>query len=253
MMDEPRFCVAASLGLLVTAVATFFVLMRVSAPYGRHARRGWGPSIPARVGWLVMESPSCLLFVPVFLAGRHADELVPRILLGFWLLHYVHRTFIFPLRIRERGRRMPLVVMGLALAFQLLNSYLNARYVSELGHYGAGWLSDPRCVAGFGLFLGGWIINHHSDGILLRLRASDDLGYRMPQGGLFRWVSCPNYLGELVEWTGWALMTWSLAGLAFAAFTAANLVPRARDHHRWYRRTFATYPATRKALLPFVW
>jgi protein-S-isoprenylcysteine O-methyltransferase Ste14 len=252
-MDETTLYAGASLGVLVAAAATFLVLMRVSAPYGRHARGGWGPSIPARVGWLVMESPSCLVFVPVFLAGRHAGELVPRILLGLWLLHYVYRTFVFPLRIREGGRRMPLVVMGLGLAFQLLNSCLNARYVSELGHYGAGWLGDPRCAVGLTLFLIGWSVNHHSDGILLTLRASGDLGYRMPDGGLFRWVSCPNYLGELVEWTGWALMTWSLAGLAFAAFTAANLVPRARDHHRWYRRTFASYPATRKALLPYVW
>ena len=252
-MDEARLYAALSLGLVGAAAATFLVLMRVSAPYGRHARGGWGPSIPARVGWLVMESPSCWLFVPVFLAGRHADELVPRILLGLWLLHYVYRTFVFPLRIRAGGRRMPLVVMGLALAFQLVNSYLNARYVSHLGHYGAGWLGDPRCAAGFTLFLVGSAINHHSDGILLKLRASGDLGYRMPEGGLFRWVSCPNYLGELVEWTGWALATWSLAGLAFAAFTAANLVPRARDHHRWYRRTFPAYPATRKALVPFIW
>ncbi len=251
-MDEGRLHAGLSLGLLGTAVVTFFVLMRVSAPYGRHARGGWGPGIPARIGWVVMESPSVLLFVPIFLAGEHANELVPRILFGLWLFHYVYRTFVFPLRMRASGRRMPLVVMGLALVFQLLNSYLIARYVSHFGRYGAAWLGDPRCAAGITLFLLGWAINYHSDGILLALRASGDVGYRLPSSGLFRWVSCPNYLGELVEWTGWALASWSLAGLAFAAFTAANLVPRARDHHRWYTRTFPDYPATRKALLPFV-
>ena len=52
----------------------------------------------------------------------------------------------------------------------------------------------------------------------------------------------PNYLGEIVEWTGWALATWSLAGLAFAVYTAANLAPRAVANHDWYLSTFDDYP-----------
>ena len=76
--------------------------------------------------------------------------------------------------------------------------------------------------------------------------------YAIPHGGGFEWVSAPNYLGELIEWSGWALATWSLAGLAFALFSAANLVPRALSNHRWYRQTFPAYPPQRKALLPFV-
>ena len=41
--------------------------------------------------------------------------------------------------------------------------------------------------------------------------------------GVHRYVRHPNYLGEIVQWTGWAIMTWSLAGLAFALF------PRQRE------------------------
>jgi protein-S-isoprenylcysteine O-methyltransferase Ste14 len=252
-MDEARLHAGLSLALIALASVTFLMLMRVSAPYGRHERTGWGPRIPARIGWLLMESPACLVFVPVFLTGQHAGELVPRVFLALWLLHYVYRTFVFPFRIRSRGRQMPLMVMALAFVFQLVNSYLNARYVAHFGSYSEWWLVDARCAAGVVLFLVGWAINHHSDAILLSLRASGDRGYRIPDGGLFRWVSCPNYLGELVEWIGWALLTWSPAGLAFAAFTAANLVPRARTHHRWYKATFADYPPERRALLPFVW
>jgi len=74
----------------------------------------------------------------------------------------------------------------------------------------------------------------------------------MPRGGLFDLVSCPNYFGEVLEWTGWAIATWSLPGAAFAAFTFANLAPRALSNHEWYRRTFADYPASRRALLPYV-
>jgi len=92
----------------------------------------------------------------------------------------------------------------------------------------------------------------HADAILVRLREPGGSRYRVPEGGLYRWVSCPNYLGEIVEWLGWAVATWSLPGLAFAVFTMANLVPRAMANHRWYRQEFPDYPETRRALIPGV-
>ena len=91
-----------------------------------------------------------------------------------------------------------------------------------------------------------------SDHKLRRLRASTGDGYQIPYGGAYRWVSCPNYLGEIVEWAGWALATWSPAGLAFALYTVANLAPRAVDHHAWYHRQFPNYPAKRRALIPYI-
>ena len=67
---------------------------------------------------------------------------------------------------------------------------------------------------------------------------------------MFRWISCPNYFGEILEWSGWALASWTLAGVAFAIFTFANLAPRARAHHQWYQQYFLDYPQNRKALIP---
>ncbi len=103
------------------------------------------------------------------------------------------------------------------------------------------------------IFVAGFVINRGADAALRRLRQPGDGGYRVPRGGLYRWISCPNYLGEILVWCGWALATWSLPGLAFALFTAANLAPRARAHHRWYREHFPDYPAERKALVPRLW
>jgi len=65
-------------------------------------------------------------------------------------------------------------------------------------------------------------------------------------------VSCPNLFGEIVEWSGFAMMCWNLPALSFAIWTAANLIPRAISHHRWYRQRFADYPAARKAVIPFI-
>lgn len=100
------------------------------------------------------------------------------------------------------------------------------------------------------MFVAGFVIHAHSDTLLRHLQRGE---YVVPGGGMFRFVSSPNYFGEMVEWTGWAVATWSVAGLAFAVFTIANLLPRAVSDHRWYQKTFSEYPADRKILIPFLW
>lgn len=149
---------------------------------------------------------------------------------------------------------MPLSIVTMGLFFNIGNGYLNGRYLFALAPArAAGWLADPRFVLGVILFVGGFVAHVTADRLLHSLRRPGETGYQIPQGGLFRWVSAPNYLGEIVEWTSWALATWSLAGLSFALWTAANLAPRAMSHHRWYREQFPDYPPERKALLPGLW
>jgi len=251
-MDALDLHRALGLAMLGLAGLTFAVLLLVPAPYGRHARAGWGPSIPARLGWILMESPAVAWFAAVYLAGRHRAEAAPLVLLGLWQVHYLHRVLVFPFRMRASGRRMPILVAAMAFGFNLLNGWLNARWISELGSYPGGWLLGPRFLLGAALFAAGFAVNVRSDSILFRLRAPGESGYRIPRGFLFERVTCPNYLGEIVEWIGWAVATGSLPGLAFAVYTFANLAPRALAHHRWYVSKFPDYPAGRKALVPFV-
>ena len=239
--------------VFAVAVLTFVSLLRLTAPYGRHySGRGWGPEMSNRAGWIVMELPATALFAFIYFMGDAASEPVPLILLGIWQCHYLNRTFVYPFRTRTAGKKMPIVVAGSGFAFNAVNAYVNARVISQFGEYGVGWLGDPRFLAGLAVFSTGFALNLHSDNILLGLRKLGGAGYAIPRGGAFRYVSCPNYLGELLEWAGWALATWSLGGLAFFAYTAANLVPRALSHHRWYRARFEDYPADRKAVIPGV-
>jgi protein-S-isoprenylcysteine O-methyltransferase Ste14 len=252
MTSELAFHHALALSVLGTGAGVFVWLCFVTAPYGRHTRGGWGPQISSRVGWVVMESPSAVGFLAVFAVGAHALTPVPLLLAALWLGHYVHRAFVYPLRFKSGEKPMPASVAAMAVVFNVINAYLNARWISSLGDYPTELLGSPRLLAGMLCFLGGMALNLHSDAVLRGLRKPGEHGYQIPRGGGFRWVSAPNYLGELIEWSGWALATWSLAGLAFALFSAANLVPRALSNHRWYRQTFPDYPGERKALVPFV-
>lgn len=80
------------------------------------------------------------------------------------------------------------------------------------------------------------------------------VGYKIPRGGLFEYVSGANFFGEIVEWAGFAVASGSLPATAFALFTFANIGPRAIAHHQWYLQKFGRdYPPTRKALIPLLW
>jgi protein-S-isoprenylcysteine O-methyltransferase Ste14 len=251
-VSDPTFTRVLVWVMFAFAVGTFIGLVFVTAPYGRYVREGWGPTIPTRVGWIVMESPGVLAFLAIYLYGPHRADPSPLALLAIWQTHYVHRTFVFPFAMRANGKRMPVTIAAMAIAFNLLNAWINARWISALGDYPLRWLADPRFAIGTVVFFVGLVINIRADRRLIALRAPGETGYKIPRGGLHEFVSSPNYLGEIVEWFGWAIATWSLAGLAFAVYTVANLAPRAFANHAWYRKTFPDYPPKRKALVPFL-
>ena len=252
-MSESTLHLLATWTEIGLAVAAFVLLLFVAAPYGRHDRRGWGPTMPNAAGWMVMESPAVVLFAFIYVVGDHASEAVPLILGSLWMFHYVHRTFVFPLRVRTVGKHMPVVIVAIAFLFNVLNAYVIARWLSHLGEYPTDWLRDPRFAIGTAVFAVGFAINSKADHILINLRRPGETAYRVPNGWLFDYVASPNYLGEIVEWAGFAVAMWSLPGLAFLLFTSANVIPRALSNLRWYRETFPDYPPDRKALIPRLW
>jgi hypothetical protein len=52
---------------------------------------------------------------------------------------------------------------------------------------------------------------------------------------------------------GWfSIMGGNIAGLSFLIWAVVNLVPRALNHHQWYREKFNEYPKERKAVIPYI-
>jgi protein-S-isoprenylcysteine O-methyltransferase Ste14 len=235
------------------AVVTAVVLLFRTAPYGRHIRSDWGPTLPHRLGWIVMEVIS-----PVALIAGLWWSIYPSMeslsgfqmgLVALWLGHYLYRALIYPYLMRWKEHRMPAVIMLSAVGFNLVNGGLNGVQIEAIVPPTA---ISPMMWVGLSLFVGGLAMNVHSDAILRSLRKPGESGYRIPEGGFYRWVTCPNYLGEMLEWTGFALLAATPAAVAFAVWTAANLIPRALSHHKWYKNQFAVYPRHRKAVIPFV-
>lgn len=233
----------------------------VQAPYGRFASDKWGLSIPPKWGWFLMEIPATLSFVLFYFQGQNRFEMVPLFFLGIWLLHYGNRGFLFPLLMRTaKGAKgsFSLMVVIAGWFVTTLHGYLNAVFISHLGtHFTPDWFTDPRFLIGMAIYLTGFTLNVHSDAILRNLRSKEEVArgekvYRIPQGGLFRYVSSPSYFSELLSFTGFAIATWSWGAVFVLVVSAANLVPRAFQVHSWYQEKFPDYPQDRKVLVPFI-
>jgi 3-oxo-5-alpha-steroid 4-dehydrogenase 1 len=233
------------------AVVIFPFVLRIIAPYGRHTSTSWGPLVGNKAGWIIMESPALLLFAILFLTGSVSHQAAAWIFFTFWMVHYINRTLIFPFRLQTKGKKMPVSIVVMAFCFNLVNGFINGYYLGWVAVYPDSWFFSLPFLAGLAISVTGMGINWNSDTILIHLRQPGETGYRIPKGGLFRLVSCPNHFGEILEWFGFALMTLSLPGLAFALWTLVNLLPRALQHHRWYQNKFPEYPKERKALIPF--
>jgi 3-oxo-5-alpha-steroid 4-dehydrogenase 1 len=238
----------------ILAVVVFILLFFFSAPYGRHVRKGWGLSVPNNIAWSIMESPSAILFAVFFFLGTAPKNAVLIIFLLLFEAHYIHRAFIYPFTISDPNKKMPVLVMLMGFFFNLCNAYVNSRYLFTFSNgYSIKWLLDPRFIIGVSIFVAGFIINRWADWKLRTLRKPGETGYKIPSGGLYKWISSPNYFGEIMEWAGWALAIWSLPGLSFAVWTFANLAPRAQSNHAWYKKHFSDYPKKRYALFPGIW
>lgn len=242
----------------LTAISAIFV----RTPYGRFADESFGVSLDPRLGWFLMELPASLSFVYFFLQGPNAATPFALCVLFVWLVHYANRGFIMPALMRvpvgqKSSFSLMLVVIGWVVTS--IHGYLNATWASNhAGHLGFAWFADPRFIFGIALYYTAFLANLHSDYIVRQLRTQEEIArgikrYRIPNGGLFRYVSNPSYLTEILFWVGFSVFTWSLAGVYVLAITMANLIPRAVSTHAWYQETFPDYPRQRKILIPFVW
>lgn len=243
--------------MMALAVVVFFALHRVTAGYGMMYNRKWGPAVGNRLGWILMEAPSFIAMLLFWLLSDRADRPALIVMALLFEIHYFQRAFIFPLLIRGKSR-MPLAIILMGVLFNVINSYMIGGwlfYVSPAGLYPAEWLASPQFIVGSLVFLAGMFINLQSDHIIRHLRKPGDTRHYIPRGGMYRYVTGANYMGEFTEWLGYAILTWSLGGLAFALWTFANLAPRARSIHRRYLDEFGDEYArlNRNYILPFIY
>lgn len=237
--------------LVVLAVVTFVSGFWFTNPYGRFANPDDRFTAPAKIGWLIFECPQWWAFTVTFWIVAHSHGTPAVVLYALWQCHYLYRGLVYPLSRKDTGKRFPYSGIVFGFVFNAVNGFANGYAVALAPHLQTpSWFTDPRFLVGVVVAIAGWLVNFQADRILINLRSDGFDGYRIPYGGVYRWVSAGNYFGEIVLWAGWALMAWTLPGLIFVLFSIANLLPRALSIHRWYRDNFPDYPPQRKAIIP---
>jgi 3-oxo-5-alpha-steroid 4-dehydrogenase 1 len=231
---------------IIIGLVIFPINLIYKAPYGRHTSKKWGISIDNKLGWIIMELPA-LVVCPAIYFYFKIDFDISIMFICLWIIHYFNRTIIFPFRIKTKGKKMPLAIVLSAFFFNIINGLINGYFLSNINLYS----ESIFLITGFLLFVLGLYINISSDNKLINLRKIKK-GYFVPKGGLFKYISCPNFFGEILEWFGFALMTFNIGSLSFFIWTCCNLIPRALAHHKWYKNKFNEYPKERKAILPFL-
>jgi len=242
-------------GMVLLAVIVFFALYFVNAGYGMFQQKKWGSTISNKLGWMLMECPVFLIMLSYWMCSDRKYMIPYVIFFLLFQLHYFNRAFIFPFLLKGKSR-MPIVIMLSAVLFNLLNGVMQGEWIfrqSSLEMYGESWVTTPRFIIGVIIFFIGMGINLHSDKVIRNLRKPGDTKHYLPNKGLYKYVTSANYFGELVEWTGFAILTWSMSGLVFVIWSLANLVPRSNAIYNKYKEKFGDELENRKRIFPFIY
>lgn len=232
---------------IIIALIIFPLNLIYKAPYGKHSTKKWGKTIDNKTGWILMEFPALITCPLIYYIVEEEISLS----IGFifiWITHYFNRTIIYPLKIKTKGKKIPVAIVASAFFFNVINGILNGYFIATIPFESISFI----CILiGFIIFIIGLYINISSDNTLIKLRTNQK-GYVIPKGGLFNYVSCPNFFGEIIEWLGFAIMTLNLGSISFLIWTICNLIPRSKAHHNWYKENFENYPSKRKAVIPYL-
>lgn len=235
---------------ILLAFFTFIILFKISAPYGKFSNNSWGPNVSFKWGWIIQEITSPICFSFFFILGLSNNGGIIWLFFIIWNLHYFNRSIIFPLR-QKQTANCPLIIVISAVLFNMVNGFINGYFLSSIATYEPSYYFNNNFIIGAIILIIGVIINIKSDNILIQIKKQYQT-YKIPKGFMYRYISCPNYFGEIIEWLGFAIMTLSLPAFIFVFWTMANLIPRSISNHNWYIKNFSDYPKNRKAIFPFL-
>ncbi|CUS14668.1 unnamed protein product [Tuber aestivum] len=222
-------------------------------------------------GWIFMElfSPLTLLYTICTNPERTGE--IPKThtwLASLYCIHYLHRALLSPIRNSSMGP-MNFIMVCAGVSFNIINGSAIGGW---LGGYGsAADVPVWQVSIGSAMFVLGLWGNMYHEEILREIRRDTSFAkdaekqgrlvrsggrvYKIPEGGLFKWVWCPHYFCEWIEWGGYAIAGGGfvnfLPATLFVVNELATMLPRAMQQKRWYKNNFSKdVLPKRKAAIP---
>ena len=90
--------------MVIIAIIVFITLFIQPAGYEQYINKKWGVAINNKVGWVIMEVPVVIIFALYWVFSDRKFEVTPLVFFCLFNLHYLQRTFIFPLLIPRDNR-----------------------------------------------------------------------------------------------------------------------------------------------------
>lgn len=233
-----------SLGL---GFAYFETTGKFNIPYSKFNKGG---SINIRLAAFLVYFFPLLTYAAFYLQAGAPRSPYHLALLAAFVLHFAKRC-LESLFLHRFSKNIGLpVLIVVSLAYTSVAAQAGRIHNMETPE-GAGYaLASPLLIIG-ALIMGlGESANLYHHYLLAHLRKDGEKGYRVPEGGLFRYVACPHYLAEIISWFGYALMSRQLGLYGTLFVFTCYLAARSRRTSAWYKENVAGYPAGRRSLVP---
>ncbi|KAF3121119.1 hypothetical protein TWF703_002046 [Orbilia oligospora] len=246
----------------------------ITTPMGKTSVKSF-LNLPGKLSWILMELISPISFFLTFYLNNSQSPLktlaaLPishKILSILYLIHYLNRALISPLRAPAYAPAH-IIVLLVATYFNYLNGYsLSSFLLLQQGRVpqGGGWrrakrehLESAKAKKEDGLGEGVERVLV-ADGKRLVVRAENSGHvYEIPEGGLWEYCwhpHCGKYFMEWIEWTGFLIAAggWECApAINFLVNEIASMTPRAFQGVEFYKRKFGRKLPERKAVVPFL-
>ncbi len=231
--------------MTILGICVFIVLQFVTPAYGMTYNTRWGISIRSNLGWFIMECPVFFFMLILYIISLSLNikpfNIVTLTIFIFFEFHYFQRSFIFPLLMMGQSK-MPISIIIIGAFFNTCNAFMQGGWLFFFcpdDAYPISWFWSWQFIVGTIIFLFGMVMNLYSDRVIRHTRKDiTDNNYYIPYGWSFKWISSANYTGEILEWMGFAILTWSISGAVFLIWTCANIIPRSKSVYERYTQFF---------------
>ena len=250
LMNDNSFGSFTQINLVGSIIMMLFVAF-YAIPYGKNYQKGKAYlklEIPDRPAIIIVNICGPIIYILLKLYWPNATLFDIESLL--YIAHYIHRGLVYPFFRSTSSKPWPLESFLYFLITNVCESILLARTQTFSGVNRPIYVKILLAI----LFIAAAVVAAIHDYKICALRTTGNTGYKIPSGLLFKWVSGPNYLFEIIQWAVYCFfLGGSLSTISFGLWLLVNISGRAEATHAWYTTFFKTkYPKDRTAYIPFV-